>query len=236
MNIKGLMAGLAVAVVTVSNTQAADDIQIDDSRFDWSGIYWGVQAGWARADYSSSEDPLTNYNGFPSTASGSFDGWLAGVHIGMRQQTGNFVFGVEGDVGWMDVSGTSSSHNAFDTFGEVGDGIYATGRLVAGFATDSILFYGTGGVAVFDTDIGVFDTNPIGATINAVNDKTLTGLAAGGGIEIKTGTDWSWKIEYLHMDFGDVTVRGVSGFTVLPETWTDSLSVDTVTIKLSKPI
>lgn len=233
---KTILTSVAIAAFSISPSLAADDIQVDESRFDWSGRYWGAQVGWAGADYLSVETPnaVGPYNATGTSGSGDFNGWLAGVHVGSRTQNGNMVYGIEADLGWMDVSGVSSSHNAFDTFGEVNDGLYGTARLTAGFGNENMLIYGTGGFAFFNTDIGVSDTNPVGATINAVESETLTGYAVGGGIEFRTSSDWNWKIEYLHMDFGDTNVSGFVG-AIGPLTWSDSLSVDTVSLKLSKP-
>ncbi len=101
------------------------------------------------------------------------------------------------------------------------------GRL--GYATGQTLFYGTGGVAF--TSINLQQRNVyanggtilVQATANTVTNpavspnfgnentsvsSTVTGWTAGGGVEMKIGGNWTGKLEYLHLDFGDISTRG----------------------------
>ena len=70
---------------------------------------------------------------------GGVDGdedFLGGAHLGHNWQSGNLVYGAEGDISFGD-----------DTLGTI------RGRL--GFGNHSWLFYGTAGVAIDDNDEGV---------------------------------------------------------------------------------
>ncbi len=106
------------------------------------------------------------------------------------------------------------------------------GRL--GYATDRTLFYGTGGAAFTSIDFhqrnvysnggtylvqtgtgavtntGIY-TNP--ATENTSATSTRVGWVAGGGVEMKIGGNWSGKLEYLHLDFGDFSTHGIAPVT-----------------------
>jgi outer membrane immunogenic protein len=41
-------------------------------------------------------------------------GWLGGAKLGVNWQSGNFVFGVEGDLGWLDVSADRTLFRPFN--------------------------------------------------------------------------------------------------------------------------
>src|SRR4051812_37348640 len=69
----------------------------------WSGFYLGAHAGWARVEEERTEvfDPS---GGFPSgfRFCCDRDGFIGGVQGGYNWQTGNWVWGVEGDWSWTD--------------------------------------------------------------------------------------------------------------------------------------
>ncbi len=71
--------------------------------FTWSGIYIGVNGGYAFGT-SSFSDPVLG-------STGNFDtsGFLAGGTIGGNYQWGQFVLGVEGDWDWSNLNGTTYS-------------------------------------------------------------------------------------------------------------------------------
>jgi opacity protein-like surface antigen len=58
------------------------------------------------------------------------------------------------------------------------------------------MFYVKGGGVVTKYTTGVVDTNPIGLTINTTTNKTLSGWAAGAGVEYGIDMHWSVKAEY----------------------------------------
>jgi outer membrane immunogenic protein len=84
-----------------------------------------------------------------------------------------------------------------------------------GWAFDSVLVYGTGGLAVTKFDITKsfsWDLNDgcptLGTLFNCHNggtSGTRTGWTAGGGVEWAFAPRWSLKAEYLFADFGRVT-------------------------------
>src|SRR5689334_1665770 len=81
--------------------------------YDWGGGYIGINGGYAFGQ-SEWSDPL---NPSGNTSSGHFNvnGGLVGVTMGVSGQWGAWVFGVEGDFDWQDLSGSSSSSSAFCT-------------------------------------------------------------------------------------------------------------------------
>jgi len=71
-----------------------------------------------------------------------------------------------------------------------------------------LLIYGTGGLAVgrikSSTNV-VFGTTEFilnGYNLAGSDTRTRAGWVIGAGIEWATGSNWSIKAEYLHLDFG----------------------------------
>jgi opacity protein-like surface antigen len=95
----------------------------------------------------------------------------------------NIIYGVEGDIGFMDLT---------DQFSKLGP-LWGTLRGRVGYAIGSLLPYVTYGVAIVETDetaFGIGDSRDID-----------TGWVAGAGVEMAMSELTSVKLEYLHMDF-----------------------------------
>jgi outer membrane immunogenic protein len=151
--------------------------------YNWTGAYVGINGGgaWGRSDFNGP---------FPS---GSFDvdGGMVGATLGYNWQFGQWVLGVEGDIDWTNIRGSSlcaglacSTQN--DWLGTV------RGRL--GYAMDRFMPYFTGGLAV-----GNIDTTIAGV---GTADATKAGWTIGGGLEAGLWSNWSGKIEYLYVNLG----------------------------------
>jgi outer membrane immunogenic protein len=175
--------------------------------FSWSGCYLGGFVGGAWADNSVRARDTNGYNALGDTwfynTNSSF---IGGGTAGCNYQTSAFVFGIEGEVGYLRSTGsaldplspfipldTTSSTRFGDWYGVV------AGR--AGFAVDRTLFYAKGGVAFIDTHVSVIDTNPAGGnTITALGSDNRATWAAGAGIEYAFTNNWTIKGEYLFID------------------------------------
>src|SRR5258708_5620649 len=102
---------LAAAVALSATAQAADLGRPavgykDDAPIygpSWTGFYLGAHVGgtWGDVDV---KDPNGGVNPgpFPFSADGVFGGGTAGYNV----QTGNLVFGIEGDIGYLGLSGS----------------------------------------------------------------------------------------------------------------------------------
>ncbi len=114
------------------------------------------------------------------------------------------MFGIEGDLGYMDLSGsgaTASAHERQQQNLKIDAGLYGdiTGRLGV-LVTPATLIYGKGGFAFYDGAAAQTTTNP-GYSSQATD--TFTGWTAGGGIEYLITPNISIKAEYLHFGFGE---------------------------------
>lgn len=233
VGVLGVVFGAVVLLVTP--VQAGD---FDHGPAIWSGFYVGAHAGYAQGDATTTDD-IKDWCSPGDTACikkyvGPFDwspeGGFGGGTIGVNWQHGMFVVGIEGDLGYMGVTGSrktdSSNPVKYQTL-EVDGGFYgvAAGRL--GLAFGRTLVYAKSGWAYYDTNITQTTTNP-GFTTHGTD--ALTGWAYGGGLEHALGQGWSIKAEYLHFQFdseqGDQT-RDDDGYT-----FGNSSDLDVDTVKL----
>jgi outer membrane immunogenic protein len=167
--------------------------------YNWTGFYIGghVGYGWSDKDWTQTFSSL----GLAlDRGSHEADGFLGGGQIGFNYQVGQWVFGIEGDVSWSDLSGSGnhlvfpaySGHSSIDWLATL------TGRV--GYAFDRTLLYVKGGVAFADDDHHIAFAG-LGRVTNSTGD-TRTGWTVGAGIEHAFWNNWSAKIEYNYMDFG----------------------------------
>ena len=174
--------------------------------YDWTGFYIGGHIGYGWADKSWQD--LVGFGNVSHKA----DGFLGGGQVGFNYQTGMFVFGVEGDFSWADIKGGSTIGPViglplganFDTTVDFTSTL--TGRL--GLAFDRWLVYGKGGVAWardrFSTTAYTFP-----ASVDVTD--TRLGWTAGAGVEYAFLPNWSAKLEYNFMDFGNKAVSFAPG-------------------------
>jgi outer membrane immunogenic protein len=171
------------------------------SVYSWSGFYIGGNGGYAN---SRNCWDFVSFAGAPFTAGEgchNADGAVAGGQIGYRWQSAAWVFGVEAQGNWADLSKSSVSTPAFVI--APGDltinsrvrafGLF-TGQI--GYAWNNVLMYVKGGAAVVDNRY--FHTfTATNALINSAND-TRWGATVGAGIEFGIAPNWSIGVEYDH--------------------------------------
>ncbi len=104
-------------------------------------------------------------------------------------QSGRFVMGVEGDVGFANLDGSRArTDTSLDALGSA--------RARIGFATDQILLYGTGGFGFGSFTV----TDPVSR-----DDRWNLGWILGLGAEFALGRSWSARVEAFHYDLGNST-------------------------------
>lgn len=151
--------------------------------YNWSGFYVGINGGggWGRSDFAG---PL---------GSGSFNpsGGLVGGTVGYNYQMGKTVLGLEGDIDWSNIRGSTpcgvtncDMHNRW----------LSTVRGRVGYAADRWMPYVTGGLALGDINTSI-------TGVGSAN-STKAGWTLGGGIEAAISGPLTAKIEYLYVDLG----------------------------------
>jgi outer membrane immunogenic protein len=118
------------------------------------------------------------------------------------------VFGLEGDLGylWIKKQEIQPSDDDNTALRSVKYGGYGTLTGRVGYSWDQWLLYIKGGLAIARIrHTGMEVAGDFGDNAYDVS-KTRTGGTAGGGVEYAVSPNWSWKVEYLYMDFGKKTV------------------------------
>lgn len=170
--------------------------------FIWAGPYAGLHCGYARGRSKSIGDANAFDETF-ATVSVDDSGGTCGGQAGYNWQAGGWVYGIESDLAYLRLKGEevvgSGDFFATSRFGGYGT---LTGRI--GSASDHSLLYLKGGAAVGRTRNTAGDGTPGNpdTTDVTVSDKTKLGWALGVGYEQVLQSNWTWKIEYLYLDFG----------------------------------
>jgi len=188
--------------------------------FSWSGFYIGGFAGGAFSDGNSVAGEPTSagglfYNGANlATSYGLNSSFIGGGTVGYNWQApgSNYVFGLEGEAGYLHLRSSRQDVNAFplspiDSVDStrLGDayGVIA-GRI--GYTWDRTLLYAKGGVAFVGSSHS-FNDSCIGAgapgcgpgfLVTSQSDTRIT-YALGAGIEYAFTNNWSLKGEYLYL-------------------------------------
>lgn len=185
----------------VNVTPAAVFDPVSDDR--WSGLYLGGQIGFGGVDTTGIWDTAGSRFDLAGITKNSV---LGGGQVGWNFQSGDWVFGIEGDVSltdWDDEVGPDSEGDVH----ELDVNLFATIRGRAGMLFADTLIYGTAGVAILDTDLTV----EIGST---EGDESITAVGGvfGAGIETFITDSISIKAEGLYVVFDDRT-----GISDLPD-------------------
>jgi outer membrane immunogenic protein len=208
-----LLAGVAGLTLVASAASAADlpvraappaPFVAAAPIFTWTGFYVGVNAGYGWQD-SDNDSVFVPAGAIPGFAGGTItfdeddgDGFVGGGQIGYNYQIGSFVVGLEADLQWADLGG-SSGVATFPAAGfpatfvpaGVAGGVdwFGTVRARAGVAFDRALIYATGGFAYGGADD---DNDFLGD-----NDDVRTGWALGAGVEYAFTNNLTAGIEGL---------------------------------------
>jgi len=171
--------------------------------YDWSGFYIGINGG------GGSSHATWDFVGVGREGSHDATGGTVGGQIGYRWQSGQWVFGVEGQGNWADFSGDNNSalfasrnRTKIDAFGLI------TGQV--GYAWNNVLVYVKGGAAVVSNKYEISST--AGALLSSSSDSRWGGTV-GAGLEYGFAPNWSVGVEYNHIFLSDkdVTFAGFAG-------------------------
>lgn len=210
----------------------------------WQGFYIGGHVGYGEADFDANasalfwEDPNSNFildegeeSIFESFRSSlTADGIIGGAQAGYNFQAGSLVFGIEGDISFADWDRSSivfdEDFDDYDNFVPDAEGraigaasvdvdMLASVRGRLGYAFDSVMIYGTGGVAWADASargtIDVYDGDgEFVETLSSKKDFDDIGFVVGGGL--------GWMV--IPQTFS-VGVEGLWYFFDEKKTWVD---------------
>ena len=193
----------------------------------WSGCYIGGHAGWAKAHDNSlpgfvspiSSGVVTAGSTLVEGFSGDMDksGFAGGLQVGCDHQYGNWVVGGVADVDWSSLKAESGPFQIAPTFPTTSGPEtatlklknFGTARARIGFTNGPWLFYGTGGLAWAHASYTISGQvfRPGTASFSVSDTVPFLGWAAGAGFDWMFSPNWTFGIEYLHLDFGDANYR-----------------------------
>jgi outer membrane immunogenic protein len=193
--------------------------------YNWTGIYVGINGGYGTDHFAFPFGVPSPEAPFFVMGSGGIDshGALFGGQAGANYQffnvpwIGNAVVGVEADVDWSDIrgstaipvpGGTLNPGTRVEDFGTV------RGRL--GYGIDRFLVYFTGGLTFATVNTSYLLTGPFSSSASITN--TRTGViprmgVVGAGVEYALTNNLSVKAEYLY----DFTGAHFESFTLPPD-------------------
>ena len=188
----------------------------------WSGFYVGGHAGygWGRDPFEELAAAFQPAN-FPAVILHGLNsrGFVGGFQAGANWQDRSVVGGLEIDLSWSGIKGSTSTAG----ISNIGDPVAMThtdkldllgsARARLGYlAWPSVLFYATGGLAWTRLEQTVDRAFP-GLTIQTTTPSWRFGWVAGAGAQARLWkTNWLARVEYLHYDFGN-SGNLVEGFT-----------------------
>jgi outer membrane immunogenic protein len=221
---KYVAAGI-VATLALTGTAIAADMPAPVYRkapppvapvYSWTGCYIGVEGGgaWGTSRHTGASlgttapilDISNNYD-----VSGGLFGGTVGCNY---QASGQWVFGLEGDMSWANKKGGANDIAPFLTtvVSSTSEHWLATGRARLGYAlSNPVLLYVTGGFAV--ASVEAIATAP--APAPAVSEtRTRLGWTIGAGAEWGFAPNWSAKLEYLRVELEKTGYYPVGGVAV----------------------
>jgi len=121
--------------------------------YNWTGLYVGVNGGYG----SGKQDPLNIITNRFDNLSTNISGGAFGGTFGAQIQAGHVVMGLEADIDWASITGSSVINPTAGGLIVSALGPFnsktlidweSTARVRVGYANDNWLFYGTGGLAL----------------------------------------------------------------------------------------
>jgi outer membrane immunogenic protein len=149
--------------------------------YNWTGFYIGANGGGG-----------FGYSKWDTTSSFNPTGGVVGGTLGYNYQIGAAVLGVEGDIDWAGLSGSTTGGCPAGC--KTSDSWLSTIRGRLGYAADRFMPYITGGGAFGNIQAS---TPGLGGA-----STTNAGWTVGAGLEFAVAPRWTLKAEYLYVDLG----------------------------------
>jgi high affinity Mn2+ porin len=209
--------GAALFAVGLTNSVDAADVTLklpvkapaSVPSYDWNGLYFGGHVGYSRG---SAQVGLGEPD--PTSFRKSFGSLTGGIQAGYnRVLPSRLLLGVEADLSVLNALSADELawfRTTADT--DIAEKIELMGTLRGrvGYTFEHWMIYATGG---FAWSLGRFIQTP---GVVDETDRVLhlhTGWSAGAGTEVALAPNWTLRLEYLYLNFGNADVVFPSGAT-----------------------
>jgi outer membrane immunogenic protein len=231
-----ILQGLVLTTLAIGGPAVAADMPVKapppmaPPAFSWTGFYIGVNGGGAWGHSNLQTTTIFDPAGYFATSSpgaigiagkqhiGTSDGTFGG-QLGYNYQAGAAVLGVEADIDWLRIRGTSTGTGIYPCCAPTGFTVTSTMksdwlftlRPRLGFTANHLLLYVTGGLAVGEIKSNFVFTDTFATALETASiSQTKVGWTAGVGGEYAVAGPWSVKVEYLHVDLGSVSTTSTN--------------------------
>jgi len=228
----GLMAlGMAAPASAADMAVKAAPVPYIAPMYNWTGLYIGGNGGWGSSH--SCWDTVDPFGINVRDICRSRSGGVVGGQIGYRWQASQWVFGLEAQGDWADLSNQRISFlNPLLSTRTSTDGIgLFTGQI--GYAWNASLFYVKGGAAVTSNRFSILTT--LNNFELASASATRWGGTVGVGFEYGFSPNWTFGVEYDHLFMGDAN-NTFTGLNTVDARFVNSRigqDVDLVTLRLN---
>ncbi len=162
----------------------------------WAGWHIGALIGYGIAD--------TDFTAAAGTSGFDANGVLGGGLVGWSWQSGDFVYGFEGD--WVAADMTDSQNFGVNRVNASVDWMAEVRGRAGVLVTPKTLLFGMAGYAWADMDL------PVTGAGGGSRSEVFDGWQFGGGVEHKFDGIWSTRLDYLYtnLDSDSVAYLGQS--------------------------
>lgn len=196
--------------------------------YNWTGFYVGAHIGGAWSH--------TNVNDVNSYAAGGVTtvdttGVFGGAQLGYNMQMNNFLIGIEGDIGYMGIGGTSLlTGSVSGTRVGLNGAVYGDITARLGLTFDRLLVYAKGGWAIMG-DPTAFST-VTGSFSSRSSKSSVNGWTVGGGAEYAFSHNWTAKAEYQYFNFANADYTVFNAVNT-PFLFNQDLTIHTVKVGIN---
>jgi len=181
--------------------------------YNWNGFYVGANFGGVFTQERSSVGSV--FLGAPATFSSNPSGVLGGLQFGYNLQFApQWLIGIEGELDWTSAQSVANIGNTVQTATlTIDHNWYDTIEGRFGYVIGPVLVYAKGGAAWMNADYALSAAGAI--TGQSSVNASRNGWTAGGGLEAFIAPNWSAKLEYDYLDFGNASYNfPIAGTTI----------------------
>ena len=199
-------AVLAMGFACVAKASEPTPYPVAMQTYNWTGFYVGINGGYGWG----SQDPFNVISDRFDRSTIDVSGGVFGATVGAQIQAAHVVLGIEAEIDAANIDG--SAVRSPTILGVIGPGTYgattklnsvSTAGIKFGYAMNNWLFYGTGGVAVLDTETKLSTLAGFACGTPGVPSCSRSGISFGGaavvGVEYGFSPNWSIKGDLEHI-------------------------------------